>query len=142
MHSETEDYRLDRQVGHLLRRANQRHTALFAARFAEFELTPLQFAVLMRLREAGPLSQNRLGRQTAMDPNTVQGVVIRLLRRGLVIRNGSEDDKRCKLLTLTAEGEALAERLVGEGRAVSEATLGPLTEAQRRQFLGLLRRLA
>ena len=142
MHSETDEDSLDRQVGHLLRRAKQRHTALFAERFARYELTPLQYAVLMRLRETGPLSQNRLGRQTAMDPNTVQGVVVRLLRRGLITRTGSAADKRCKVLALTAAGDELAARLVAEGRAVSEATLGPLTAAQRRQFLGLLTKLA
>jgi MarR family transcriptional regulator, lower aerobic nicotinate degradation pathway regulator len=141
MSSETDDYVLDQQVGHLLRRANQRHTALFARRFAAFDLTPLQFAVLMRLREAGPLSQNLLGRQTAMDPNTVQGVILRLLRRRLVTRTGSDEDRRRKLLALTEDGRALAERLVLEGHAVTEETLAPLTAAQRRHFLGLLARL-
>jgi len=141
MSIETESYILDQQVGHLLRRANQRHTALFARRFAEFDLTPLQFAVLMRLREAGPLSQNLLGRETAMDPNTVQGVILRLLRRRLVTRSGSAEDKRRKLLALTADGRALAERLVIEGQAITEETLAPLSAAQRRQFLDLLARL-
>ena len=138
---ETESYILDQQVGHLLRRANQRHTALFAKRFAAFDLTPLQFAVLMRLREAGPLSQNLLGRETAMDPNTVQGVILRLLRRRLVTRSGSDEDKRRKLLSLTPDGRDLAERLVIEGQAITEETLAPLSTGQRRQFLGLLARL-
>ena len=141
MSIETESYILDQQVGHLLRRANQRHTALFAKRFAAFDLTPLQFAVLMRLREAGPLSQNLLGRETAMDPNTVQGVILRLLRRRLVTRSGSDDDKRRKLLSLTPDGRDLAERLVIEGQAITEETLAPLSAGQRRQFLGLLARL-
>ena len=141
MHIETESYVLDQQVGHLLRRANQRHTALFAKRFAAFDLTPLQFAVLMRLREAGPLSQNLLGRETAMDPNTVQGVILRLLRRRLVTRSGSAEDKRRKLLSLTPDGRDLAERLVIEGQAITEETLAPLSAGQRRQFLGLLARL-
>lgn len=138
----TDGYVLDQQVGHLLRRANQRHTALFARRFAAFDLTPLQFAVLMKLREAGPLSQNLLGRQTAMDPNTVQGVILRLLRRRLVTRSGSADDKRRKVLALTAEGEALALRLIDEGRAITEETLAPLSTTQRRQLLALLARLS
>jgi MarR family transcriptional regulator, lower aerobic nicotinate degradation pathway regulator len=141
MDTDTDGYVLDQQVGHLLRRANQRHTALFAKRFAAFDLTPLQFAVVMRLREAGPLSQNLLGRETAMDPNTVQGVILRLLRRRLVTRSGSDADKRRKVLALTPEGRALAERLIIEGHAVTEETLAPLSATQRRQFLGLLARL-
>jgi DNA-binding MarR family transcriptional regulator len=137
----TGSYVLDQQVGHLLRRANQRHTALFAKRFAAFDLTPLQFAVLMKLREAGPLSQNLLGRLTAMDPNTVQGVILRLLRRRLVTRSGSPEDRRRKLLALTGDGEALAERLVEEGLAITEETLAPLSAVQRRRFLALLGKL-
>lgn len=142
MDSATDGYVLDQQVGHLLRRANQRHTALFAKRFASYDLTPLQFAVLMKLREAGPLSQNLLGRLTAMDPNTVQGVILRLLRRRLVTRTGSEDDKRRKVLALTADGCSLAERLIEEGRAITEETLAPLSPAQRRQFIALLAKLS
>jgi DNA-binding MarR family transcriptional regulator len=141
MDSETDSYALDRQVGHLLRRANQRHTALFAKRFAAFDLTPLQFAVLMKLREAGPLSQNLLGRLTAMDPNTVQGVILRLLRRRLITRTGSVADKRRKVLALTHDGLGLAEQLTAEGQAISEETLAPLSAAQRRQFLALLAKL-
>jgi DNA-binding MarR family transcriptional regulator len=141
MDSETDGYVLDQQVGHLLRRANQRHTALFARRFAAFDLTPLQFAVLMKLREAGPLSQNLLGRLTAMDPNTVQGVILRLLRRRLVSRSSSPEDRRRKLLALTAEGQALAGRLVREGHAITAETLAPLSAAQRRQLLTLLGKL-
>lgn len=141
METATDAYALDSQVGHLLRRANQRHTALFARRFTSFDLTPLQFAVLMKLREAGPLSQNLLGRQTAMDPNTVQGVILRLLRRRLIDRTSSPEDKRCKLLALTAAGQELAERLVEHGLAISEETLAPLNAAQRRQLLTLLTKL-
>lgn len=137
----TDVYVLESQVGHLLRRANQRHTALFARRFMAFDLTPLQFAVLMKLREAGPLSQNLLGRQTAMDPNTVQGVILRLLRRRLIDRSSSPEDKRRKVLALTAEGSALADKLVTDGLAISEETLAPLNAAQRRQFLTLLGKL-
>lgn len=142
MESADDEYVLEQQVGHLLRRANQRHTALFARHFAAFDLTPLQFAVLMKLQAAGPLSQNHLGRLTAMDPNTAQGVILRLLRRRLVMRQPSPEDRRRKLLSLTEAGAALAGRLKKEGRAISEATLKPLTARERRQFLALLARLA
>jgi len=141
MDADSDAYFLDQQVGHLLRRANQRHTALFARRFATFDLTPLQFAVLMKLRETGPVSQNHLGRLTAMDPNTAQGVILRLMRRRLVTRSPSPEDKRRKLLALTDEGLALAERLAEEGHAISEETLAPLTRPQRRRLLALLQKL-
>ena len=54
-------YRLTSQAGHLLRRANQRHLAIFAARMPE--LTPRQFAALAKLHDvsAETLSKADLG---------------------------------------------------------------------------------
>jgi Transcriptional regulators len=75
-----EAYQLSTQVGFNLRRANQRHVAIFARHVDG--LTPTQFAALARLFEQGPLSQNRLGRETAMDSATIKGVVGRLKAKG------------------------------------------------------------
>ena len=44
-------YRLEDQVGHLMRRAQQRHLAVFAGVIPE--LTTTQFAALARLAEQG-----------------------------------------------------------------------------------------
>ena len=80
------DYVLDVQVGHLLRRAHQRHAAIFQAMMGDDQLTPLQFAALMKLADVGETSQNQLGRLTAMDAATMQGVIKRLIVRGLLER--------------------------------------------------------
>lgn len=134
-------YLLEEQVGHLLRRANQRHTTLFQDAFAAQALTTLQFATLMKLWEQGELSQNQLGRLTAMDPNTTQGVIQRLERRGYVERRPDPEDRRRKTLALTPAGHTLASTLVEQGLQISELTLAPLDASERRQFLSLLRKL-
>ena len=74
-------YVLEDQVGHLLRRAHQRHAAIFLENIGAGQLTPLQFAALVKLRDIGEVSQNHLGRLTAMDAATMQGVIRRLLAR-------------------------------------------------------------
>ena len=71
-----DQYSLKAQVGFNLRRANQRHVAIFARHVDG--LTPTQFAALAKLHELGSLSQNKLGRLTAMDSATIKGVVERL----------------------------------------------------------------
>ena len=58
-------YRLEDQVGHLLRRANQRHAAIFFDGLGQ-KLTPMQFAVLIKIGDEGEVSQNLLGRLAAM----------------------------------------------------------------------------
>ena len=134
-------YRLEDQVGHLLRRAHQRASVLFLGHFGAARLTPTQFAALARLYDAGEVSQNRLGRLTAMDPATIQGVIRRLAERALIADRPDPRDRRRTLLRLTTAGRALVVGLLGAGFAVSDETLAPLSAAERETFLGLLRRL-
>ena len=42
-------YKLEDQVGHLMRRANQRHAAIFFEGLNDQQLTPMQFAVLVKI---------------------------------------------------------------------------------------------
>lgn len=136
-----ESYALDGQVGHLLRRAHQRHTGMFQEMIGEAQLTPMQFAALVRLEQDGPLSQNHLGRLTAMDPATVQGVIRRLEERGLIDRVADQEDRRRMILRASAAGTALARSLYPIALQISDRTLAPLTASERAQFLALLRRL-
>lgn len=137
-----EEYALERQVGHLLRRAHQRHAALFQERIGSAALTPMQWAALFSLVRHGPTTQNRLGRLTAMDPATIQGVVRRLVARGLVVRSADPSDRRTRLLAATQAGHALVATTLPIAREISDATLAPLDEAERALFLKLLTRMA
>ena len=134
-------YLLEDQVGHLLRRAHQRHTAIFQATIGDQQLTPLQFAALMKLADVGEASQNHLGRLTAMDAATMQGVIKRLIARGVIARRPDPDDRRRLLLTLTREGRALVDEATVRGHRISDETLEPLSPAERQTFMKLLRRL-
>ena len=136
------DYILEDQVGHLLRRAHQRHTAIFQAKTGEAQLTPLQFAALMKLSDVGETSQNLLGRLTAMDAATMQGVIKRLSTRGLIERRPDDVDRRRLMLSLSKEGESLVSKFSKIGRQITDQTLEPLTRAERETFLRLLKRLS
>jgi MarR family transcriptional regulator, lower aerobic nicotinate degradation pathway regulator len=136
-------YVLERQIGHLLRRAHQRATAIFLAELGEGHgVTPTQFAALVKLRDLGAQSQNELGRRIAMDPATIQGVIRRLAARRLIERSADAGDRRRTTLRLTERGLALAERTIPLGLRVTAKTLAPLTASERARFLRLLARLA
>lgn len=134
-------YRLDDQIGHLLRRVYQRAAANLAARLEPHGLTPVQYAVLARLAETGPVSQNRLGRLVEMEQSNIHGVALRLARRGLIRRSRDPLDRRLTLLALTAEGRRLFDALVPISTASSAATLAVLAPDERAALIGLLRRL-
>jgi DNA-binding MarR family transcriptional regulator len=134
-------YAVDQQVGFLLRRAHQRHAAIFLDGMAEADLTPTQFTALVKTVEAGRITQNHLGRLAAMDPATIQGVVRRLVERGLLLRTQDPADRRTVVLEPTEAGLALVRSAVASARRITEATLAPLDPAERRQFLSLLRKM-
>lgn len=132
-------YRLDDQVGHLLRRASQRHLSIYGRAISE--LTPMQFATLAKLTEAGALSQNALGRLTAMDGATIKGVVDRLKKHGLVQTENDKTDRRRTIVSLTDQGRGLLAGLTAAAQTVSDETLKPLTDSEQAMFLHLLRKL-
>lgn len=134
-----EDYALDAQVGFLLRRASQRHLAIFAGGIPE--VTSTQFATLAKLFELGPTSQNALGRATAMDAATIKGVTDRLRAKGLVETTRDPDDRRRLYVELTDQGRSLFTAISPAAAAISAETLSPLSEEEQRQFLSLLARL-
>ena len=110
----SQDYRLEAQVGFLLRLASQRHAVIFQKHSPD-QLTPTQFTTLIRLSEMGQVSQNHLGRLAAMDVATVKGVVDRLKAKGLVHSKADALDKRRSVISLSDKGAALIADLRAKG---------------------------
>jgi DNA-binding MarR family transcriptional regulator len=135
-------YLVEDQVGFLLRRAHQRHVALFLEAMAPLDLTPMQFTALIKVVELGRVTQNQLGRLVATDPATIQGVVRRLSGRGLVRRATDPMDRRTAVLAPTPAGLDAAGRAVALARRITEATFEPLEDGERARLLALLRKLS
>jgi MarR family transcriptional regulator, lower aerobic nicotinate degradation pathway regulator len=137
-----DDYRVEEHIGHLLRRAHQRASSIFQSYMGHVQITPTQFAALTKLRDEGELSQNHLGRLTAMDPATIQGVTRRLIDRGLVQIRPDETDKRRMLLRLTDAGLQLTEDIIPFGFDITDDTLEPLSVEEQELFLRLLTKIS
>lgn len=135
------EYALDEQVGYLLRLANQRHALIFQQHISD-DLTPTQFATLIRIAEHGQLSQNHLGRLAAMDVATIKGVVDRLRAKGLVRSVPDLQDRRRSVISLTEAGVQTARARQVEGHLITQKTLEPLKPAERRTLLALLRKIS
>jgi DNA-binding MarR family transcriptional regulator len=133
-------YRLEDQVGFLLRQVNQRHFSIFAEGICA-QLTPTQFAALAKLHEHGPLSQNRLGRLTAMDAATIKGVIDRLTQRKFTAVRPDVSDARLLIVDLSQKGRLLLKSAIPLALRISAKTLSPLRGGERRTLLKLLRKL-
>ncbi|MBR1218461.1 winged helix-turn-helix transcriptional regulator [Bradyrhizobium sp. U87765 SZCCT0131] len=133
-------YVLEEQIGFILRQVSQRHSTIFAEHIGG-GLTPTQWAALVKLLEVGPISQNQLGRLTAMDVATIKGVIDRLTARGLTETGADPDDGRRLLVRLTKAGQLAAEKALPNAIAISDTTLGPLSPRDRETLLALLSQL-
>jgi DNA-binding MarR family transcriptional regulator len=134
------DYLLDEQIGFLLRVAMQRHTSIFMSRIIK-GLTQTQFAALAKLREVGPCSQNQLGRLIYLDAATAKGVVDRLEKRAFITARPDAHDRRRRAIALTERGRAVADAAVKVARKITRLTLTPLTAAEQRAVVRLLKKL-
>ncbi len=135
------DYRLEEQAGFLLRVAYQRHSQIFQ-NLMEKDLTAAQFSVLIQLDAHGGLSQNHLGRLTAMDGATIKGVVDRLRAKGLVETGSDPSDKRRSIISLSRTGTDRIETLKRCGQVITDETLAPLSIAERAALVTLLQKIS
>jgi DNA-binding MarR family transcriptional regulator len=136
-----DSYRLEHQVGYWLRRAYQRHMAIFAGIMSDLDLTSMQFAALVKLHELKAVSQTELGRLTGMDRATISGVVARLKRRNLVLYKPDPLDKRSRIIALTPAGETLLHEAMQRIGRVTEQTLEPIGAVDRDSLRSILQKM-
>jgi len=128
--------------GHLLRRCHQIGVAIFLKTCAEFDLTPLQFAVLQALLDDGAQDQVTLGGATAMDRTTITLLLRNLERRGLLRRDRSTHDQRAKIVTITPAGRKLLQAAQPAVEFAQQRIVAPLSKAETAHLLRLLEKLA
>ncbi|WP_149536764.1 MarR family winged helix-turn-helix transcriptional regulator [Siccirubricoccus phaeus] len=135
-------YDVTKQIGFLIRKASQRHLAIFSDLLAPLSLTPAQFTTLCTLRDHGECSQADLVRATAVDQATIRGVVERLEARGLIQMSRSSDDGRKVIMWLTTMGAATLEAAIPQARRITEETLKNLNPAERFALEFLLQKIS
>ena len=86
---------LNDMPGHLIRRMQQAAVAIFHAAVGgtHGDLTPVQYAALVRVNLNPGIDQATLAGLIAYDRTTITGVVDRLVTKGLLIREVSQKDR-------------------------------------------------
>lgn len=129
------------QIGHLLRRAYQRHLAIFQANTADATLTSTQFVTLCAIQDNGPSSQTELTQATGIDQATIRGIIERLAKRELVVLQVDSADRRKTIVALTSAGRSVAEGMAPSAQAISELTMQGLNPAERVAIIFILRKM-
>ncbi|MGI4839050.1 MAG: MarR family winged helix-turn-helix transcriptional regulator [Janthinobacterium lividum] len=141
MSSTDPSYAFTEQVGHLLRKAYQRHMAIFQQNVGESQLTAVQFITLCAVRDHGPSSLTELVALTAVDQATIRGIVERLKARELVALGHDAQDRRKVIVHLAEAGRVAVEQTVPCAQQISELTLSNLNPGERVAMLFLLRKM-
>ncbi|MEU4830054.1 MarR family winged helix-turn-helix transcriptional regulator [Streptosporangium sp. NPDC023615] len=98
-------------------------------------------AVLMMLREHGPMTVPQMGRAQALSRQFVQRMVNEAAARHLVEAVPNPAHKRSSLIRLTGVGETVATAVVDRERAMLRQVGGDLTDAEVTACLRVLSRL-
>lgn len=108
----------------------------------EAGLSLAHWRVLAKLAKVGSDSVNNLADRSHVDPAEVSRAARALISMGLVDRNPHPGSRAKKILTLTADGKALAERLGATRRKFYGDLLSGFTESQFAQFDEMLFEIA
>lgn len=138
---ESSGYDLGTHPAHMIRRAHQRATFYFQQVMNGRDLTPTQQAVLATLLKHGEVSQNHLGRLTAMDPSTISIVVRKLLKNGFIQRRPTKKDQRLAMIKLTEVGLRFSIDRLADSLEVSRRVLAPLSREEQETLLKLLHKI-
>lgn len=130
---------LEALPGHYIRRLQQIAVAVFLQETAEHGITPVQYAALQRVAGCPGIDQRTLARAIGFDTSTIAGVIDRLETRGWLVRSVSPQDRRARVLTISAEGQKLLRKVVPGVLAAQQRMLEPLDPAQRESFMHMLR---
>lgn len=108
-----------------------------------YNVTPVQSQALVHLyrHREEDITQRDLERALELKPSTINGIVERLLEKDYISRCTCPTDGRCRLLHLTAAGEAMVDSFRTALDRTDAAVLADLTEDEQEMLYDLLRRI-
>jgi MarR family 2-MHQ and catechol resistance regulon transcriptional repressor len=138
------DHRGDHSGAHLylvLSRAARAAERYDRRHLESLRLGVSDFAVLESLLHKGPLPVNIIGEKVLLTSGSMTAAIDRLERRGLVERRADRDDRRARIVHLTAAGRRTARRAYDRHRRVLERIAEPLSSRERQTLIRLLRKV-
>ena len=124
-----------------LRHASWAVHTKFAAQFAPSDHVPRQYSVLYLISINAGVSVKSLAAAIGVDQSTLVPTLNVCEERGWIRRERGKPDRRLVALGLTAQGRQTLESLQRTLQAHEALVTSELTDDERRQLLGLLRKV-
>jgi MarR family transcriptional regulator, transcriptional regulator for hemolysin len=124
-------------IAMLLNQASFALGARMTAALAELGITVREYCALWKAGE-GELTQRELAEAAWMDKSTVVTTLDALTARGLAERRPSPEDRRVRVVGVTAKGERAVARAHAVVQGVYDELLGEVSARDRAAFLRVL----
>ena len=128
---------LSEAPSHLIRRCQQFYGDLYAREAGGKELTKQQFTLLCALEQNDGTSQTALVEITGIDRSTLAEMVRRMLEKGLLSRERTEEDQRANAVAISPAGRKALRGARNAADRAEPGLFGPAAETDRaRRCLG------
>ena len=116
---------------------------LMTRRLRQYDVSPMQCRTLTYLHDAeGEVNQRMLEEHLMVKPSTASGIVGRLEEKGLLRRQTSSSDGRCRILALTDAGRQFYAQFRAIAQQVSQQAERNFSPEEKETLRRLLLRLA
>lgn len=133
---------LESRFGYLLRRSYQTiKSNLENSDNNRFGLTSAQHAILTVIHEAKTIDQASIAKRLVLDRTTTGLAIKNLEKKGLVTRVAAPDDRRRKLVTLSATGRDSIDDIQAWALSLQDLFNSVYDEQEQEQLKTLLRKL-
>src|ERR1700759_2535784 len=133
---------LSEAPSHLIRRCQQFYGDLYAREAGNGELTKQQFTVLAALENNEGVSQTALVEITGIDRSTLAEMVRRMLEKGLLSRERTEEDQRANAVAISPSGRKALRSARNASDRAEKALLEVLPQPDRQKFIRSLAQIA
>jgi DNA-binding MarR family transcriptional regulator len=105
---------------------------------AAIGLKPPEAAILLMLRDGGPVGQQELGERLRIDPSNLVSFLNALERDGLLVRRRDPSDRRRHIVEITKLGAKRVPRCEGPIAALEDQLFATLSPGDREQLHRIL----
>ena len=106
------------------------------------DLTAVQYAALVAIGSHPGIDATKLSEIIYFDRSTIGDVLYRIESKGWIVRESTTDDRRVKLLSLSAAGHDVLRQVEAGIRRVQKRLLASLTPAEGKTLVRLLAKIA
>src|ERR1700753_2525187 len=135
-------FALSESPSHLLKRCTQFFGDLYAHEAGSSDLTKQQFTLLCALEQNDGVSQTALVEITGIDRSTLAEMVRRMLEKGLLSRERTEEDQRANAVAISPSGRKALRGARNAADRAERALLEALPLPDRQKFVKALSQIA